>query len=154
VGLFSVEMGCLYSPIYFRPLYRQSELLDFFSPGDEDRRPRPPVLQEKVDVDDKYALDMGIPFQVFSCWNGVTAFTGKMLYLLRSKHEILPELIGQHLYSLPRRRSGFEWHATTQGVKTAHRTKQANASSRRLTFGKLIWAALWSSLEHGKRAHA
>ncbi|KAF8603333.1 hypothetical protein BDV93DRAFT_508560 [Ceratobasidium sp. AG-I] len=58
------------------PFYRQNELVEFFGdPDDIELKPRPIALQEKDDKSDREALEKGDPFQVFSCWNGVTAFT-------------------------------------------------------------------------------
>ncbi|KAG8729103.1 hypothetical protein FRC12_021254 [Ceratobasidium sp. 428] len=60
------------------PIYRQKDLVEFFGPPEDiELKPRPKILSEKDDKRDKAALDASEPFQVFSCWNGVTAFTGK-----------------------------------------------------------------------------
>ncbi|CAE6447673.1 unnamed protein product [Rhizoctonia solani] len=56
------------------PFYNQSDLVEFFS-SDITYKPRPEVLPFPEDTLDKAALERGEPFQVFSCWNGVTAFS-------------------------------------------------------------------------------
>ncbi|KAG8725343.1 capsular associated protein [Ceratobasidium sp. 395] len=61
------------------PIYRQKDLVEFFGPPDDiELKPRPTILPEKDDEQDKAALDAGEPFQVFSCWNGMTAFTASV----------------------------------------------------------------------------
>ncbi|KAB5592320.1 Alpha-1,3-mannosyltransferase CMT1 [Ceratobasidium theobromae] len=59
------------------PFYRQKDLIDFFAPPDDDMdsKPRPQILPEVEDTQDRHAYEAGNPFQVFSCWNGVTAFS-------------------------------------------------------------------------------
>ncbi|CAE6462568.1 unnamed protein product [Rhizoctonia solani] len=59
------------------PFYNQSDLVDFFS-SDITHKPRPEVLPTPEDAQDKVALERGDPFQVFSCWNGVTAFSASV----------------------------------------------------------------------------
>ncbi|CAE6393150.1 unnamed protein product [Rhizoctonia solani] len=56
------------------PFYNQSDLVDFFS-SDITYKTRPEVLPTPQDALDKAALERRDPFQVFSCWNGVTAFS-------------------------------------------------------------------------------
>ncbi|KAG8746448.1 hypothetical protein FRC10_004887 [Ceratobasidium sp. 414] len=59
--------------------YRQKELVDFFGPPDDiELKPRPKILPEEDDERDRAALETGDSFQVFSCWNGVTAFTASV----------------------------------------------------------------------------
>ncbi|KAG9122653.1 hypothetical protein FRC07_000878 [Ceratobasidium sp. 392] len=61
------------------PFYQQKELVDFFGPPDDiELKPRPRILPEQGDERDRAALEAGNPFQVFSCWNGVTAFTASV----------------------------------------------------------------------------
>ncbi|KAG8693015.1 hypothetical protein FRC08_009376 [Ceratobasidium sp. 394] len=64
------------------PFYQQKELVDFFGPPDDiELKPRPRILPEEADEQDRLALETGDPFQVFSCWNGVTAFTASVFAL-------------------------------------------------------------------------
>ncbi|CAE6470037.1 unnamed protein product [Rhizoctonia solani] len=60
-----------------QPFYNYSDLVDFFS-SDITNKPRPWVLPLAEDDNDKSALEKGNPFQVFSCWNGVTAFSASV----------------------------------------------------------------------------
>ncbi|CAE7069865.1 unnamed protein product [Rhizoctonia solani] len=60
-----------------RPFYNGSDIVDFFS-GDITFKVRPNVLPMPEDALDKAALERGDPFQVFSCWNGVTAFSASV----------------------------------------------------------------------------
>ncbi|CAE6476779.1 unnamed protein product [Rhizoctonia solani] len=64
------------------PFYNQSDLVDFFS-SDITYKARPEVLPSPQDALDKAALERGDPFQVFSCWNGVTAFSASAFASLR-----------------------------------------------------------------------
>lgn len=48
-----------------------------------DSKPRPQILPEVEDTQDRHAYEAGNPFQVFSCWNGVTAFSGKDTHPIR-----------------------------------------------------------------------
>ncbi|GAB1522107.1 hypothetical protein RhiTH_005216 [Rhizoctonia solani] len=57
-----------------RPFYNYSDIVDFFS-SDITYKTRPMVLPLAEDSEDKSALERGNPFQVFSCWNGVTALS-------------------------------------------------------------------------------
>ncbi|KAG9122678.1 hypothetical protein FRC07_000853 [Ceratobasidium sp. 392] len=64
------------------PFYQQKELIDFFGPPDDiELKPRPKALLDQDDEQDRVALEAGNPFQVFSCWNGVTAFTASVFAL-------------------------------------------------------------------------
>ncbi|CCO30253.1 Alpha-1,3-mannosyltransferase CMT1 OS=Cryptococcus neoformans var, neoformans serotype D (strain JEC21 / ATCC MYA-565) GN=CMT1 PE=1 SV=1 [Rhizoctonia solani AG-1 IB] len=60
-----------------RPFYNYSDLVDFFS-SDITKKPRPMVLPLAEDAHDKAALEKGDPFQVFSCWNGITALSASV----------------------------------------------------------------------------
>ncbi|QRV81156.1 alpha-1,3-mannosyltransferase CMT1 [Ceratobasidium sp. AG-Ba] len=61
---------------FARPFYRQQDLVEFFGPPDDiEQKPRPQILPEPADSKDRLALGRGDPFQVFSCWNGVTAIS-------------------------------------------------------------------------------
>ncbi|CAE6481042.1 unnamed protein product [Rhizoctonia solani] len=64
-----------------RPFYNYSDIVDFFS-SDITYKTRPMVLPLAEDSEDKSALERGNPFQVFSCWNGVTALSGIVAYSL------------------------------------------------------------------------
>ncbi|KAF8752908.1 hypothetical protein RHS01_07323 [Rhizoctonia solani] len=59
-----------------RPFYNYSDIVDFFS-SDITYKTRPMVLPLAEDSEDKSALERGNPFQVFSCWNGVTALSAE-----------------------------------------------------------------------------
>ncbi|KAF8674516.1 hypothetical protein RHS04_07154 [Rhizoctonia solani] len=60
-----------------RPFYNYSDIVDFFS-SDITYKTRPMVLPLAEDSEDKSALERGNPFQVFSCWNGVTALSASV----------------------------------------------------------------------------